>query len=106
MTDWIVVGGGSAGCVVARRLAEAPGDRVTLLEAGSGAPPDRMRGASFFDALAEPDRVFPGPYVRGRGLGGSSAVNGMLATAGDLFQYHAWGWPDAAEALERVLVPR
>jgi choline dehydrogenase-like flavoprotein len=106
MTDWIVVGAGSAGCVVARRLAETPGHHVTLIEAGPAAPPDRMRGASFFDSLAEPGRVFPGPYLRGRGLGGTSVVNGMLATAGDVRQYHEWGWHDAAEALDRVLVPR
>jgi choline dehydrogenase-like flavoprotein len=106
MTHWVVVGAGSAGCVVARRLAETPGHRVTLVEAGPGVPPDRMRGASFFDALAEPGRVFPGTFARGRGLGGSSVVNGMLATPGDLRQYESWGWHDAAAALDRVLVPR
>jgi choline dehydrogenase-like flavoprotein len=106
MTHWVVVGGGSAGCVVARRLAETPGHRVTLVEAGPGVPPDRMRGPSFFDALAEPGRVYPGSFTRGRGLGGSSAVNGMIATPGDLNQYRAWGWHDVTAALDRVLVPR
>jgi choline dehydrogenase-like flavoprotein len=106
VADWIVVGGGSAGCVVARRLADTPGHRVTLIEAGSDWPPDHGPGASFFDALAEPGRIHPGPFVRGRGLGGSSAVNGMIATPGDARQYESWGWLDTAAALDRVLVPR
>jgi len=102
---WVVVGGGSAGCVVARRLADA-GHRVTLVEAGGTSPPDTMRGPSHFDALAEPGWAFPGPFLRGRGLGGSSVINGMIATPGDLWQYESWRWLDAAEALDRVLVPR
>ena len=106
MAHWVVVGGGSAGCVVARRLAETSGHLVTLVEAGAGSVPDRMRGASFFDALAEPGRTFPGSFVRGRGLGGSGAVNGMVATPGDVRQYETWGWTDAVEALDRILVPR
>ena len=106
MTHWVVVGGGSAGCVVARRLADTPGHRVTLIEAGSVWSRDERRSASFFDALGEPGRVFPGSFVRGRGLGGSSAVNGMLATPGDARQYESWGWLDAPAALDRVLVPR
>jgi choline dehydrogenase-like flavoprotein len=105
MTHWVVVGAGSAGCVVARRLADVPGHVVTLVEAGPGALPDRMRGASFFDALAEPGWVYPGSFVRGRGLGGSGAVNGMLATPGDVGQYESWGWLDATDAFGRILVP-
>jgi choline dehydrogenase-like flavoprotein len=105
VTDWVVVGGGAAGCVVARRLAEA-GYRVTLVEAGAASPPEPMRGPSYFAALAEPGWTFPGPFLRGRGLGGSGAVNGMLATPGEMRQYRAWGWDDAPEALARVLVPR
>jgi choline dehydrogenase-like flavoprotein len=106
MAHWVVVGAGSAGCVVARRLAETPGYRVTLVEAGPGMLPDRMRGASFFDALAEPGWTFPGSFVRGRGVGGSGAVNGMLATRGDVRQYETWGWTDAVDAFDRILVPR
>ena len=105
MAHWVVVGAGSAGCVVARRLADTAGNVVTLVEAGPGELPERMRGASFFAALAEPGRVFPGSFVRGRGLGGSSAVNGMIATPGDLRQYEAWGWVDAADAFARIRVP-
>jgi choline dehydrogenase-like flavoprotein len=105
VTDWVVVGGGAAGCVVARRLADA-GRRVILVEAGAASLPDPMRGRSYFDALAQPGWTFPGPFLRGRGLGGSGAVHGMLATPGDLRRYESWGWVDAAEALDRVLVPR
>ncbi len=98
---WVVVGGGSAGCVVAGRLAEA-GHHVTVVEAGAAPPPVRV---SFLDTLAAPGAVFPGPAVRGRGLGGSGAVNGMVVTRGDPDQYAAWGWTDAAAALGRVKVP-
>jgi choline dehydrogenase-like flavoprotein len=98
---WVVVGGGSAGCVVAGRLAEA-GHDVVVVEAGSAPPPVQV---SFLDTLAAPGAVFPGPVVRGRGLGGSGAVNGMVATVGDVEQYEAWAWADAATALGRVRVP-
>ena len=105
VTDWVVVGGGAAGCVVARRLADA-GHRVTLVEAGAASLPDPMRGPSYFAAVTEPGWTFPGPFLRGRGLGGSGSVNGMLATVGEMRQYRSWGWDDAPEALARVLVPR
>jgi choline dehydrogenase-like flavoprotein len=105
VTDWVVVGGGSAGCVVGRRLADA-GHRVTLVEAGSAPTSDTIRGPNYFAALAEPGRLFPGTFPRGRGLGGSSAVNGMIATAGDVRQYESWGWHDTAAAFARVLVPQ
>jgi choline dehydrogenase-like flavoprotein len=72
---------------MAARLAEH-GHDVTLIEAG-GASGD----------------LFPGPFARGRGIGGSSAVNGMIATPGDIDQYARWGWHDAADALARVRVP-
>jgi choline dehydrogenase len=98
---WVVVGGGSAGCVVAGRLADA-GHEVTVAEAGAVPPPRRV---SFLDTLAAPGAVFSGPVLRGRGLGGSGAVNGMVATTGDVRQYEAWGWADAPAALARVRVP-
>jgi choline dehydrogenase-like flavoprotein len=106
MRTWVVVGAGSAGCVIARRLAGTPGNRVTLVEDGSAETPTGMRGSSYLDALDVPGRLFAGSFLRGRGLGGSSAVNGMLATSGDLEQYASWGWTDAADAFARVLVPR
>lgn len=80
---WIVVGAGAAGCVVAARLAARPDTHVTLLETGAATVSPQAGFPSYFDALAAPGRTYPGPFVRGRGLGGSSAVNGMLADAED-----------------------
>lgn len=82
MTRWVVVGAGAAGCVVAARLAEAGGE-VVLLEAGGSVAPAAIREPDFLAAVAEPGWTFPGPFTRGRGLGGSSAVNGMVVTPGD-----------------------
>ncbi|MEO1057055.1 MAG: GMC family oxidoreductase [Actinomycetota bacterium] len=118
---WVVVGAGSAGCVVAARLVEAGVD-VTLVEAGPalrhGSVPGSIAGLDFFDAMVEPERVEAGldatrvpggephPYVRGRGEGGCSAVNAMIALPGGA----AWREPfgDAAawsRAQERVAIP-
>jgi len=90
--DVVVVGAGSAGCVLAARLAEAPGMRVMLIEAGSAAPVTASN--SFFDDLTAPGALWPDvvvrrvagqpptPYPRGRGLGGCSMVNAMVALPG------------------------
>jgi choline dehydrogenase-like flavoprotein len=84
--DWLIVGGGTAGCVLAGRLSENVGDHVTLVEAG---PPLGERSPSYLDDLAAPGAVWDDlvvtdgsgpvrPYPQGRGLGGSSSVNGGL----------------------------
>lgn len=105
MRRWVIVGAGAAGCVMASRLAEQVADEVVLLEAGPADPPASIRGTDVFAALAEPGWTYPEPFTRGRGVGGSSAVNGMLATAGSLDQYRSWGWDDAGSALGAVRVP-
>ena len=116
---WVVVGAGSAGCVVARRLLDA-GDAVVLVESGPsllpGEVPAELSGLDSFAALV-PERLHgdlvatrvagraPVPYLRGRGVGGSSAVNAMVALDADPATYRSWGWDDVGEARSRVLLP-
>jgi choline dehydrogenase-like flavoprotein len=117
---WVVVGAGSAGCVVAARLSEDPGREVVLVEAGPDlqrdAVPSAVAGPDFLatEALVERNdsivasRVrggVPTPYRRGRGSGGSSVVNAMVALRGDPDRYRMWGWDDVDIAWSRVQIP-
>ena len=117
---WLVVGAGSAGCVVARRLVDA-GNDVVLIEAGPALRPSdvprEINGDDSFAAVASPGRLHAEltarrtaagertAYLRGRGEGGSSAVNSMVALRGDLQLYESWGWSDVEDLYSRVLVP-
>ncbi|WP_321818423.1 MULTISPECIES: GMC family oxidoreductase [unclassified Paraburkholderia] len=98
--DYIVVGGGSSGCVIATRLVEA-GSRVLLLEAG---PVDRdkfihmpagLRNAQKYSwkytSEANPElKIPPIPIHQGRVLGGGSSVNGMVYVRGSAHDYDDW----------------
>jgi choline dehydrogenase-like flavoprotein len=91
MPHWLIVGGGTAGCVLASLLTEDARNHVTLVEAGSDRGP---RSPSYLDDLFAPGALWEGlevtdgggpsrPYPQGRGIGGSSAVSGGVLSGGD-----------------------
>ena len=104
--DYIIVGGGSAGCVLANRLSEDPATQVLVLEAGR---PDSWwdifihmpaglsvpLGNPFYDwgYRSEPEPFMNGRSVyhaRGKVLGGSSSINGMIFIRGNAMDFEKW----------------
>jgi choline dehydrogenase-like flavoprotein len=121
--DYIVVGAGSAGCVLVNRLSEDPSTSVLLIEAGGrDTTPLITMPKGFGKLLGDPRFAWHYPvepvgptrrvehWVRGRTLGGSSSVNGMVYNRGDRADYDelerlgntGWGWDTMLPVFKKI----
>src|SRR5213080_2289686 len=122
--DYIVVGAGTAGCIVANRLSADPGNRVLILEAGGNdnwiwfhIPVGYLftigNPRSDWMFRTEPEAGLNGrslAYPRGKVIGGSSAINAMISMRGQAADYDhwrqlglgGWGWDDVKPAFRRL----
>jgi choline dehydrogenase len=104
MYDYVIVGAGSAGCVLANRLSEDPGVSVLLIEAGGPDTNELVHLPAAFSALYRSAQDWDHstiyePYAndrrvylpRGRVLGGSSSINAMVYIRGNPIDYDGWG---------------
>ena len=112
--DFVIVGGGSAGCAMANRLSADPSNRVLVLEAGRRdwkvdvvihmpAALSMGIGNRFYDWMyeSEPEPEMGGRRVyhaRGKVLGGSSSINGMIFQRGNPMDYDRWAATPGCEA--------
>src|SRR5579863_566513 len=114
--DYAIVGGGSAGCVLAHRLTSRAANRVLLIESGQDTPPDRvpadiletfpkaalnttynwMKLLAYTQSLRRNVPQSPVLYDQGRVMGGGSSVNFQAANRGHPSDYDEWAAAGAA----------